>query len=117
MLEFKAGEIMATNFRITMNRTKDSLHLTLMGDFDVASAHELRDVLKRNLKGVYRVILDADSLKNIYRTGRETFRSSLSSLNAYPIHIEFTGENAERIVPERILFLNLHIPNLKKRIM
>ena len=106
---------MATNFRITMNRTKDSLHLKLMGDFDITSAHELLDVLKRNLNGVYRVILDTDNLENIYRTGRETFRSSLSGLNAYPLHIECTGENAGRIVPERSLFLNLHSPNFKKR--
>jgi len=38
---------MANNFRISVHRSSENLHLKLMGNFDGISAHELLNVLKR----------------------------------------------------------------------
>ncbi len=38
---------MASNFRIFLHETRDSLHLKLDGDFDGSSAHELLNTLKK----------------------------------------------------------------------
>jgi len=37
---------MAANFRISVHRSSDSLHMKLMGDFDGSSAWELLNVLR-----------------------------------------------------------------------
>ena len=39
---------MASNFRLFLHETGDSLHLKLYGDFDGSSAHELINALKKN---------------------------------------------------------------------
>jgi len=38
---------MATNFKISAHRNDEVLHLTLKGDFDGTSAHELLDVVRK----------------------------------------------------------------------
>ncbi len=92
---------MAPNFRISMHRNSENLHLKLMGDFDGSSACELLNVLKENCNGVCRVIIHTSCLKNIYPFGREVFRCNFSELNRHRTRIMFTGENAGHIAPEK----------------
>ena len=92
---------MAANFRIAVHRNNDSLHLKLMGDFDGSSACELINVLKKGFRGVFRVIIHTNSLKNVYPFGRDTFRQNLMGLKNKGDHILFTGEKASQIAPEK----------------
>ncbi len=93
---------MASNFRISVHRNSDTLHLKLMGDFDGSSAWELLNMLKKSVNGVFRVIIHTNSLKNIYPFGRDTFQQNLRDMNRRSFHILFTGEHASEIAPEKI---------------
>ena len=92
---------MASNFRISVHRNSDNVHLKLMGDFDGTSAWELLDVLKKNSDGVRKVIIHTSSLKNVYPFGRNTFHQNLCDLKSHQIQILFTGGNAKMIAPEK----------------
>jgi len=92
---------MAFNFRISVHRNSDNLHLKLMGDFDGSSAWELINVLKKNDNSVFRVIIHTNSLKNIYPFGRDTFQQNFRDLKDRSDRILFTGEKASQIAPEK----------------
>ena len=90
---------MASNFKISIHRNSDSLHLKLIGDFDGSSACELLNVLKKSINGVFRVIIHTNSLKNIYPFGQDTFQKNLRDLKDRADRIIFTGEKAIQIAP------------------
>lgn len=91
---------MASNFRISRQRSKTHLHLRLIGDFDGVSAHQLLDVLKRNIKkGGYKVIIHTGGLKCVYPFGRDTFQSHIGSIKRKPPELVFVGVNAGQIAP------------------
>ncbi|MFO7984500.1 MAG: hypothetical protein R6U38_01440 [Desulfatiglandaceae bacterium] len=92
---------MASNFRISVHRNSDNLHLKLMGDFDGTSAWELLNILKKHTNSAYRVIIHTSALKNIYPYGRDTFQDHLRQQKEYPVRILFTGEHARQIAPEK----------------
>jgi hypothetical protein len=94
---------MASNFRISIHRNSDNLHLKLVGDFDGTSAHQLLNVLKKNWNSVYRVFIHTGSLKDIHPFGRHTFQQNLSDLKGHHSRILFTGDNASQIAPDRSL--------------
>ncbi|MCD6298746.1 MAG: hypothetical protein J7M30_16500 [Deltaproteobacteria bacterium] len=93
--------MMAANFKISVHRNSDSLHLKLIGDFDGSSAWELLNVLKKSVNGVFRVFIHTNSLKNIYPFGRDTFQKNLSDMKVNAVRILFTGEKASQIAPEK----------------
>jgi len=92
---------MASDFRIFVHRSSDSLHLKLMGDFDASSAFEVLNILKKCTNGVFRVIIHTNSLKKIYPPGRDTFLKNLRDVNRGSFPILFTGKNACEIAPEK----------------
>ena len=94
---------MASNFRISIHRSSDYLHMKLLGDFDGTSAWQLINMLKANAGGVYKIIIHTNSLKKICPFGRDTFRQNLLELKSIPAHILFTGENASQIAPDKKL--------------
>ncbi len=96
---------MATNFRISVHRNGENLHLKLIGDFDGTSAHELLNVLKRYCDRTSRVFVHTSGLRNIHPFGLSVFHNNLDVLNGKSIKFEFTGENASQIAPEKSLFL------------
>jgi len=96
---------MASNFRIYVHRSSESLHLKLMGDFDGSSAWDLLNTLKKGAKGVYRIFIHTGSLRCIYPFGRETFQENLGRLKKDTVPILFTGPNAGEIAPEKNLCL------------
>jgi len=92
---------MASNFKISVHRNSDSLHLKLLGDFDGSSAWELLNVLKKSANGSCKVFIHTNSLKNIYPFGRDTFQQNLRDLKDRTDRILFTGEKASQIAPEK----------------
>lgn len=91
---------MASNFRISVHRNSDNLHLKLMGDFDGSSAWEVLNMVKKRSKGVCRVIIHTNALRHINPYGRDTFQENLRQRNEYPVSILFTGDHARQIAPE-----------------
>lgn len=92
---------MSPNFRISMHRNSENLHLKLMGDFDGTSACELINVLRKNSNDLRTVFIHTSCLKTIYPFGREVFRRNISELNGQRTFITFTGDNAGQIAPEK----------------
>jgi hypothetical protein len=94
---------MASKFTILIHRNSDNLHLGLSGDFDGSSAYKLINVLKKKHRGVHRVIIHTNRLKEIYPFGQDVFRENLSNLMDKPFQLLFTGEKAGEIAPGRML--------------
>jgi lysyl-tRNA synthetase class II len=92
---------MAANFKISVHRSSESLHLKLMGDFDGSSACELINVVKKNANGNCRVFIHTNCLKSIHPFDSVTFRQNLSEMKRRSFHILFTGEHASEIAPEK----------------
>jgi len=90
---------MASNFRIFLHETRDSLHLKLDGDFDGSSAHELFNTLKKHGVDFHQVFIDTNDLKTIYPFGRDVFQKKLSSFNKKIKNLIFIGENGDKISP------------------
>jgi hypothetical protein len=57
---------MASNFQISSNRTGDSLHLELSGDFDGTSAHELLYFLEKYNREISVTYIHTGDLRQIY---------------------------------------------------
>jgi len=93
----EGGFPMASNFRIFLHETRDSLHLKLDGDFDGSSAHELFNTLKKHGVGFYQVFIDTNDLKTIYPFGIDVFQKKLSSFNKQFGNLIFIGENEHAI--------------------
>lgn len=91
---------MALNFKITMHRNSDNLHLKLLGDFDGSSACQLLDVLRQYSYDSRKIIVHTSCLGDICSFGRETFRCNLSGLKGGCSRILFTGVNASQLALE-----------------
>jgi len=90
---------MASNFQIVVYRNKDSVHLTLVGDFDGSSACELLETVKENAVGVHKVLICTNRLKTIYPFGLHVLEKKFSDLKGSPFQLLFTGEHAQKIAP------------------
>jgi hypothetical protein len=98
------GVAVASNFRILIRRNNDNLELRLFGDFDGTSACELLNALKEQGHRVSRISVNTNHLKEVNPFGVDTFQKNLYLLKDKPIRLMFTGENANRIEPERNRF-------------
>ena len=84
---------MATNFKLFMHETRDSLHLKICGDFDGNSAHELINAIKDNAAKSNQIFIDTEDLKNIYPFGRDVFQYNLAVSKMQSNKIVFIGKN------------------------
>ena len=91
---------MADNFRITVHRNSDNLHLKLVGDFDGNSASELMDLMRRSCPGTSRIFIHTSCVNDIHPFARSEFKSHLDLLNSHSISVVFTGENAFKLSHE-----------------
>ena len=91
---------MARNFKISVRRNSEDLHLKLVGDFDGISAYELLSVLKRNCNPNSKVFIHTSALREVHPFGVNVFHKNLSVLKGKSIQLIFTGENANKIEPE-----------------
>jgi len=103
---------MATNFRIFIHSNGENLHLKLIGDFDGTSAHELLSTLKKYCNHTSKVFIHTSRLKDIHPFGLNVFHDNLGVLNAQPLTLIFTGENASRLTPEKPIFSNLIVSTM-----
>jgi len=94
---------MASNFRISIHRNSDNLHLKLIGDFDGSSACELLRSVKKGSHNFRRIYIHTNSLKKIYPFGRYIFFRNLIDLKGRSVHLLFTGEKRDQIVPQESL--------------
>lgn len=92
---------MALNFKISVHKNGDNLHLKLSGDFDGSSAFQLLNAMKKNSNGARRVLIHTACLGKIDPFGCEMFRHRLSELNKHGSSIIFTGKHAEQIAQEK----------------
>ncbi len=91
---------MACNFRISVKKNSDNLHLKLTGDFDGSSALQLIENLKKNSHNVSRVFIHTNCLRNIHPFGRHIFQRNFNDLDRKTLSVVFTGENAAQLAPE-----------------
>ncbi len=90
---------MATNFRVSVHRNSENLHLKLMGDFDGTSAHELLNILKKRGDHTSRIFIHTSSLKDIHPFGLSVFHDHLGIIKGQSVKLVFTGENASLLEP------------------
>ena len=81
---------MVNNFKISIHRNSENLHLKLMGDFDGTSAYELLKVLKRYGNRTARIFIHTSSLRNIYPFGVNVFHKNLGVLKKQFLTLVFT---------------------------
>lgn len=100
---------MARNFRITVHRNDENLHLKLKGDFDGNSAYELLDVIRTHSQHPSRIFIHTNSLKAIEPFGLDVFHTHFDLLKGKSIELVFTGKNATKLAPERSSLFGLSI--------
>lgn len=91
---------MALNFKVSVYRKGENLHMTLTGDFDGGSAQELLGVLRKCWPGASRVFVHTNWLGRIDPFGRDIFLNNFQPPKGHA-PIIFTGEKASRLAPEQ----------------
>ena len=94
----KREGFMARNFRVSVRRQKGMLHLKLAGDFDGGSAFELLKILENNCRGIEKVIIHTNGLKDIYPYGRDLFNNNLRGLIEKHVHLVFIGAHEREMM-------------------
>lgn len=87
---------MASNFKLSLNETKGSIHVKMCGDFDGTSAHELIAAIKNRAPKSNRVYIHTGELSNIHSFGREVFQNHLRLVKMQSGKIEFIGKHQDR---------------------
>ena len=84
---------MASNFKLFIHETGDSLHLKLYGDFDGSSAHELIHTLKKHRSRCYQIFIDTDDLEIIHSFGKDIFLKYYGFFDMRLKNLIFIGKN------------------------
>jgi hypothetical protein len=84
---------MASNFKLFIHETSDSLHLKLYGDFDGSSAHELINTLKKYGSRFYQIFIDTDDLNVIHSFGKDVFQKYYGFFDTRMKNLIFIGRN------------------------
>lgn len=84
---------MASNFHIISYKDGDSLYLSLSGDFDGRSAHELINKLTKNGNGSWDIFIDTNNLKTIHPFDRAVFQKNFSSIIKQLKNLIIVGTN------------------------
>ena len=84
---------MASNFHIISYKDGDSLYLSLSGDFDRGSAHELINKLTNNGNGSWDIFIDTKNLKTIHPFDTVVLQKIFSSIINQLKNIMIVGTN------------------------
>jgi anti-anti-sigma regulatory factor len=88
---------MAGNFNISVTKTGNQVCLKLAGDFDGSSACELVNMLNGGeLSNPPKILVDTDSLKNVYPFGLNILHSRLHKVKSGKVSLIFTGKMSGR---------------------
>ena len=93
---------MAMNFKIFQIKSRNRVHLTLDGDFDGTSAHELVNTLRSYGPDVEKVFINTNRLKSVHPFGQVVFHRNLSSLVGRCKNLVFVGDHGRRLARPRI---------------
>ena len=85
---------MAANFKISVYRNNNSLHLKLSGDFDGTSAHELLNVIKYHFCESSQITIHTNNLTQLHSFGLQIFGKNIGIFNKRFDRLVFTGKNA-----------------------
>lgn len=88
---------MAMNFKIFQLKSRNSVHLTLDGDFDGTSAYELVNALKSYGPDVKQVYINTNGLRSIHPFGQVVLRRNLSGLYGRCRNLVFIGNHGRRL--------------------
>ena len=84
---------MASNFHIISYKDGDSRYLSLSGDFDERSAHELINKLTKNGNGSWDIFIDTNNLKTIHPFDTVVLQKIFSSIINQLKNIMIVGTN------------------------
>jgi len=96
---------MARNFKITAQRSRKNLSLSLAGDFDGSSAFELLHALQQKGADSQTIVVNTDGLASVLPFGREMLQRNFFTLNGLRARIHFTGPHRAEFHPEAALSL------------
>ena len=88
---------MAINFKIFQHKNSNSVHLTLDGDFDGTSAHELVNTLKSYGPDVEQIFINTNGLKSVHPFGQVVLHRNLSGLYGRRRNLVFIGDHGRRL--------------------
>lgn len=88
---------MAINFKIIQHKTKDSVHLTLNGDFDGTSAHELINKLKSYDTDVHQVFINTNGLTSVHPFGEVVLYRNMRAISHRSRSLVFLGDHRQRL--------------------
>jgi anti-anti-sigma regulatory factor len=103
---------MARNFKVLTKTNGRALYLSLGGDFDGISAHELIEMLKKEGANYLKIFINTTGLDDIHPFGVDVFHSYFDRLKGSPSEFVFTGENAVRLAPIKAPTLNISVSTL-----
>jgi len=84
---------MASNFKLFLHETRDSIHMKMCGDFDGTSAHELITAIQKHAPKSNQVFIHTEDLNNIYSFGRDVFQNNFGALKKQSNKIVFVGKH------------------------
>jgi len=87
---------MASNFKISLNKNNNSLHLNLTGDFDGSSAFELVNTLKEHNGNGAKIFINTGGLSCLHPFGLDVFQKNCT-INKSCRDLIFIGEHATEI--------------------
>ena len=82
---------MASNFRISFHRNKHNLKLTLQGDLDGSSCHQLINAIMKKNRKFKTIIIDTGNLGTVYPFAQAIWEKSLSSLSKHNVKLAVIG--------------------------
>ena len=88
---------MAMNFKIIQLKSKSGIHLTLDGDFDGSSAHELINTLKSCSRDAATVVIDTSGLKSVHPFGQTVLYRNLPGLGGRCGNLVFSGDHRRQL--------------------
>ncbi|RJQ63858.1 MAG: hypothetical protein C4530_02870 [Desulfobacteraceae bacterium] len=89
---------MATNFKIEIEPKGGTLHLSLSGNFDGASADELLNVIKWHSRDVEKIFVNTNGLRTIHPFGQVLFQNKYHTVKDQSPQLVFTGKNWEKML-------------------
>ncbi len=88
---------MSMNFQIFQLKHKNSVHLTLDGEFDGTSAYELINMLKAYDNNIQQVFINTNGLTAIHPFGQVVLYRNLSSIRGCCRNLVFLGDYGRRL--------------------
>jgi len=103
---------MARNFKLLTKANGGDLYVTLRGDFDGISAHELIDILKKEGTNYPKIYINTGNMDELHPFGIDVFQSYFDRLKGSSSEFVFTGQNALRLAPDAASTLGITITTL-----